>query len=88
MRSLLVALALLALASGGAVGQQPAPPVKQPTPPPPPAVKAGEQAPDFTLRYLARTPDGKNEQKTISLAEFKGKKTVVLAFFPAAFSPG
>jgi peroxiredoxin len=24
----------------------------------------------------------------VSLGEFKGKKTVILAFFPAAFSPG
>jgi hypothetical protein len=61
---------------------------QQPATPPPPSVKVGQQAPDFTLRYLARTPDGKYEQKTISLADFKGQKTVILAFFPAAFSPG
>jgi peroxiredoxin len=51
-------------------------------------VKVGQQAPDFTLRYLARGPGDKYEQKTVSLADFKGKKTVILAFFPAAFSPG
>ena len=60
----------------------------QQQPPPPPTVKVGQQAPDFTLRYLAKTPDGKYEQKTVSLADFKGQKTVILAFFPAAFSPG
>jgi len=58
------------------------------TPPPSPAVKVGQQAPDFTLRYLARTPDGKYAPKTMSLGDFKGQKTVILAFFPAAFSPG
>ncbi len=61
---------------------------QQPPPPPAPAVKVGQQAPDFTLHYLARTPDGKYEQKTVSLGEFKGQKSVILAFFPAAFSPG
>jgi len=81
MRSLTVALALLALVPVSIGAQQPAPP-------PAPAVKAGEQAPDFTLRYLAKTPDDKYQQKTVSLGEFKGKKTVILAFFPAAFSPG
>jgi hypothetical protein len=60
----------------------------QQSPPPAPAVKVGQQAPDFTLRYLARTADDKYEQKTVSLGEFKGQKTVILAFFPAAFSPG
>ncbi len=62
--------------------------VAQQQAPPPPAVKVGQQAPDFTLRYLAALPDGKYESKTVSLDEFKGRKTVILAFFPAAFSPG
>ncbi len=61
---------------------------QQSAPPPAPAVKVGQPAPGFTLRYLARTPDGKYEPKTVSLGEFKGQKTVILAFFPAAFSPG
>ena len=52
MRSLLVALALFGLAPTPMAGQQPAPP-------PAPAVKAGQQAPAFTLRYLEKTPDGK-----------------------------
>ncbi len=56
--------------------------------PPPPAVKVGEAAPDFTLPYLAPGADGKVQEKSLSLADFKGKKTVILAFFPAAFSPG
>jgi hypothetical protein len=61
---------------------------QQPAAPPAPSVKVGQRAPDFTLHYLARGADGKYEQKTISLADFKGQKTVILAFFPAAFSPG
>ena len=60
----------------------------QPSPPPPPAVKVGQQAPDFSLPYLAKGPGEKYEQKTVSLSDFKGKKTLILAFFPAAFSPG
>ena len=40
----------------------------------------GDTAPGFTLPG----PDG----KPVSLAEFAGKKTVVLAFFPKAFTPG
>jgi hypothetical protein len=64
---------------------QPAPP-----PPPPPAVKVGEAAPDFTLAYLAppATEGGRPERKEVTLSSFKGKQNVVLAWFPAAFSPG
>lgn len=41
-------------------------------------LRAGERAPDFTLRA---TPD-----QTVSLSEFRGK-TVILAFYPADWSP-
>lgn len=77
----IAAVAALALVAFQAVahGQQP---------PPPPSVKVGQPAPPFTLNYFARKADGTYEQKAVSLADFKGKKTVVLAFFPAAFSPG
>jgi len=43
-------------------------------------LKVGDMAPDFTL---PSTAGGK-----VSLADFRGKKTVVLAFFPAAFTGG
>ena len=32
--------------------------------------------------------NGRRERKSVKLSEFKGQKNVVLAFFPAAFSPG
>jgi peroxiredoxin len=58
-------------------------------PPPAPSVKVGEAAPDFTANYLG-DPDanGRRQRKSVKLSEFKGQKNVVLAFFPAAFSPG
>ncbi len=71
--------------------QQPAaPPPTPPPPPPPPAVKVGEPAPDFTLAYFAppTTEGGRPERKEVTLSSFKGKQNVVMAWFPAAFSPG
>jgi peroxiredoxin Q/BCP len=43
-------------------------------------LKVGDKAPDFTLPGT----DG----KTYSLADYKGKKAVVLAWFPKASTPG
>ena len=43
-------------------------------------LKVGDAAPDFTLSNSTGKP--------ISLADFRGKKAVVLAFFPAAFTGG
>lgn len=43
-------------------------------------LKVGDTAPDFKL------PSTKGG--TVTLSEFKGKGTVVLAFFPAAFTGG
>ncbi len=72
-----------AQAGGGAAAAQAQPP------PPPPAVKVGEPMPEFSLSYLEPAPDGGRPQpKTVALSSFKGKQVVVLAFFPAAFSPG
>jgi peroxiredoxin len=56
-------------------------------PPPPPSVKVGQAAPDFTASYLKRE-NGKFSFPSVKLSDFKGQKNVVLAFFPAAFSPG
>ncbi len=73
-----------------ALAQQPSttPAAPAPPPPPPPAVKVGEAAPDFTLAYRVPAADGRSEAKEAKLSDYKGKQNVVLAFFPAAFSPG
>ena len=52
--------------------QQPAPPKTH--------LKVGDMAPDFTLPSTAGKP--------VTLSEFRGKKNVILAFFPAAFTGG
>lgn len=44
------------------------------------SLEVGKMAPDFSLPA--------STGKTVTLAEFKGKKTVVLAFFPKAFTGG
>ena len=44
------------------------------------ALKVGDKAPDFAL------PDQRGS--TVRLSEFRGKKTVVLAFYIKAFTPG
>ena len=46
-------------------------------------LKVGDTAPDFTLRGASAT-----ENKEFKLSDYKGKKVVVLAFFPAAFTGG
>lgn len=43
-------------------------------------LKAGDKAPDFSLVG--------SDGKTYNLADFAGKQTVVLAWFPKAFTPG
>jgi len=50
-------------------------------------LKAGEEAPDFTLPATGDTAGRNQPRKTISLKKYRGKKNVVLAFFPAAFTP-
>ena len=42
-------------------------------------LKVGDEAPDFTLKS--------HLDKEIKLSEFRGKKNVVLAFYPLAFTP-
>lgn len=43
-------------------------------------LKVGDKAPDFTLPSTAGG--------TVHIADYLGKSTVVLAFFPAAFTGG
>src|SRR5688500_7567768 len=75
MRALL-AVGLVAALAVGVTAQAPAPAQA------PPAVelKVGDPAPDFTLPGT----DG----KTYKLSDFKGKKPVVIAWFPKAFTQG
>jgi peroxiredoxin len=82
VRTLAVALTVCLLATAGLRAQTPAPP-------PPPSVKVGQAAPDFTASYrTAPDANGRRQTKQVKLSDFKGQKNVVLAFFPAAFSPG
>lgn len=95
-RQFSLAIAVVLASSTLALAQQPATSApatpaaqaQQPPPPPPPAVKVGEAAPDFALPYRIPAADGRSEAKTAKLSDYKGKQNVVLAFFPAAFSPG
>lgn len=52
----------------------------QAVPPPKTHLKVGDMAPEFNL---PSTQGGR-----VKLSDFKGKNTVVLAFFPAAFTGG
>lgn len=79
--SLVVCLLLPALAAA-----QPATSTQAPAPPP--SVKVGDKAPGFALNWFAPKSGGGYDQATISLDQYRGKQTVVVAFFPAAFSPG
>jgi peroxiredoxin len=88
--AVLVALPALVAAQAPAA-QAPAPQAPAAAPAPPPSVKVGDPAPDFDLAWFAPVGDPKDlkyEQKRIKLSDFKGKQNVVVAFFPAAFSPG
>ena len=64
---------VLAFAAAATVYAQPIQPRKT-------HLKVGDQAPDFNL---PSTAGGR-----VKLSDFKGKNTVVLAFYPAAFTGG
>ena len=55
-------------------------PAKKQEAPPEPRVKVGDMAPDFKLLDQNR--------KEVHLADFRGKKNVVVAFFIFAFTGG
>lgn len=67
--SLVSALLLMAAAALGQQQNQPAT-----------HLKAGDPAPDFTMRD--------QNGKPVKLSDFKGKKSVVLAFYVLAFTGG
>lgn len=73
MKKPVLCLALIFLLSLAALAQQ--------TPKPPQThLKVGDAAPDFVLTDT--------EGKPVKLSDFKGKKTVVLAFYVLAFTGG
>ncbi len=76
--AILVSLTLFTLVSGAGYrlrAQQ-----TQREGPPEPTVKVGDEAPDFTLLDQNRKP--------VSLHDYRGKKTVALAFYVFAFTGG
>jgi peroxiredoxin len=47
----------------------------------------GDEAPDFELPATGDTAGKGGSEKSVKLSSYRGKKNVVLAFFPAAFTP-
>ncbi|MCB2229063.1 MAG: peroxiredoxin [Desulfarculaceae bacterium] len=74
-----LAVALLALAGETSLKQEIFQPGKLKPVDSKTALKPGDKAPEFTLPGISG--------KKVSLAEFRGKKIVVLSFVPAAFTP-
>jgi peroxiredoxin len=48
------------------------------------ALKIGESAPDFSL---SATTNAASKEK-IALSDYRGKKNVLVAFYPLDFTPG
>jgi len=46
-------------------------------------LKVGDMAPDFTV-----AANSTSNHTAVKLSDFRGKKNVILAFFPAAFTGG
>ena len=73
MKKVLLVITAVAAFAAAALGQAaPAPPGTH--------LKVGDTAPDFTLTDTAG--------KSVKLSDFKGKKSVVLAFYVLAFTGG
>ncbi len=50
-------------------------------------VQVGEPAPDFELIATGDTAGKGQPRRKIKLSDYRGKKNVMLAFYPAAFTP-
>ncbi len=50
-------------------------------------VEVGDEAPDFELPATGQTAGKGGPPAQIRLSSYRGKKNVVLAFYPAAFTP-
>ena len=72
MKKIILSLMFLCVFAGAVFAQVPQTPQTK--------LKVGDPAPDFTLTDTAG--------KTVKLSDFKGKKTVVLAFYVLAFTGG
>jgi len=82
MRRKLISLLGLLLLASATSARLPFPGAQEPQKegPPEPTVKVGDIAPDFTLLDQNR--------KQVSLRDFRGKKSVALAFYAFAFTGG
>jgi peroxiredoxin len=50
-------------------------------------LSVGEEAPGFELEGTGEGAGKGGPRKKVKLSDFRGKKNVVLAFYPAAFTP-
>lgn len=50
-------------------------------------LEIGDEAPAFTLLATGDTAGRGGPRKNISLSDYRGKKNVMLVFYPAAFTP-
>ncbi len=50
-------------------------------------IEVGDDAPDFELPATGETAGKGGPRKKIKLSDYRGKKNVVLAFYPAAYTP-
>jgi len=72
MKRIVLFTVLSLMLAAAAISQTPTPPATH--------LKVGMQAPDFTLNDTGGKP--------VKLSDFRGKKTVVLAFYVLAFTGG
>jgi peroxiredoxin len=50
-------------------------------------LEVGDEAPDFELMATGGTAGKGDTKRKIRLSDYRGKKNVVLAFYPAAYTP-
>jgi len=50
-------------------------------------LEVGDEAPDFAVLATGDAAGKGQARKTIRLSDYRGKKNVMLAFYPAAFTP-
>ena len=50
-------------------------------------IEVGDEAPDFELPATGDGAGKGGPRRQVRLSDYRGKKSVVLAFYPAAFTP-